>query len=186
MREGDGALTNVDDHFEAHLHILDAFTLATLFTLRLGLGVGASAAPPSPWLFVFSMFLFGSLSFAKRCTEIRGVIAEGGSEINGRGYRTSDRPLFIAMGITAGMGAVFIMTLYIIDDAFHQSFYGNTSWLWGFLCVLFLLVSRLWRVCLRDELDDDPVIFAAKDPISLALGATLLACFAMAWGGVAA
>lgn len=166
--------------------IFDAFTLATLFTLRLGLGIVASSAPPSPWLLVFSMFLFGSLSFAKRYTEIQGVAAEGSTAIDGRGYRASDRALIVAMGIAAGMGAVLIMTPYIIDDAFHQSFYGNTSWLWGFPCILFLLVSRLWLVCLRDELDDDPVMFAVKDPISLALGAALLACFAMAWGGVGA
>ena len=55
------------------------------------------------------------------------------------------------MGITAGMGTVLIMTFYIIDDAFHQSFYGNTSWLWGFPCILFFLVSRLWLVCLMNS-----------------------------------
>ena len=49
--------------------ILDGFTLASLFTLRLGIGIVASGAPPSPWLLVFSMFLFASLSLAKRHTE---------------------------------------------------------------------------------------------------------------------
>jgi 4-hydroxybenzoate polyprenyltransferase len=166
--------------------IFDAFTLAALFTLRLALGIVSSGAPPSPWLLVFSMFLFGSLSFAKRYTEIRGVIAAGGTEIEGRGYRASDLPLVLATGVAAGLGAVLIMVLYIIDDAFHQSFYGNTSWLWGFPCLLFLFVSRLWLVCQRGELDDDPIVFAVKDPVTLAIGGGLLGCFIMAWGGVGA
>jgi 4-hydroxybenzoate polyprenyltransferase len=166
--------------------VFDAFTLATLFTLRLALGIVASSAPPSPWLLVFAMFLFGSFSFAKRYTEITGVVARGGSSLDGRGYRASDGPLIVAMGVATGMSAVLIMTLYIIDDAFHQSFYGNTTWLWGFPCILFLMVSRLWLTCLRDELHDDPAMFVVKDPISLGLGAALLTCFAMALGGVGA
>src|SRR5690606_34553926 len=54
---------------------LDGFVLATLFTVRLGIGVVAANAAPSPWLFVFSMLLFGSLSFAKRYTEVCRAVA---------------------------------------------------------------------------------------------------------------
>src|SRR5262249_44031058 len=109
--------------------ILDAFVLASLFTLRLGIGILASGAPPSHWLLVFSMFFFGSLSFAKRHTEIARVIERGGTEIKSRGYRAADLPLVLATGISTGMAAVLIMVLYIINDAFTQSFYGNTIFL---------------------------------------------------------
>lgn len=166
--------------------ILDGVILAGLFTLRIGLGVVASGAPPSQWLLVFSMFLFASLSFAKRHTEVTGVLERGGTEIQGRGYRTSDIPILLAAGLSAGMGAVLVMVLYIIDDAFTRSFYGNTVWLWGFPIVIFLFICRIWLVCQRNELSDDPIEFAIKDKVSLGLGAALLVCFAFAWTGFAA
>src|SRR5262249_23189922 len=87
--------------------ILDAFILASLFTLRLGIGILASGAAPSHWLLVFSMFFFGSLSLAKRHTEIARLIERGGGgEIKARGYKAADLPLVLATGISAGMAAV--------------------------------------------------------------------------------
>jgi 4-hydroxybenzoate polyprenyltransferase/phosphoserine phosphatase len=163
--------------------VLDGFVLAMLFTLRLALGTTASQARPSPWLFVFSMFLFASLSFAKRHTEISRVIARGGNRLSGRGYQTVDAPLLLAMGVATGIAAVLIMVLYIIDDAFRQSFYGNVVWLWGFPVILFLFVSRIWLVCHRGDLHDDPVAFALKDRPCLGLLGVLLVCFVFAWVG---
>lgn len=163
--------------------IIDGFTLASLFTLRLGIGILASGAPPSAWLLVFSMFLFASLSFAKRHTEVAGVIARGGTDVRGRGYQAVDLPLILALGVSSGMCAVFIMVLYIIEDAFKQSFYGNPLWLWSFPIVLFLFISRVWFLCQREQMHDDPVAFAVRDRPSLALGAILIACFLAAWIG---
>ena len=164
--------------------ILDGFALASLFTIRLGAGVLASGAPPSPWLLVFSMFLFCSLSFAKRFTEVARVIERGGSEIRGRGYKAGDLPLILAVGIATGMCSVLILVLYIIDFAFVQSFYGNTYWLWGFPVVIFLFICRIWLMCQRGEMNDDPVVFAVKDRPSLGLAAVLGVCFFAAWSGV--
>lgn len=168
------------------LPILDGFALASLFTLRLGAGIVASGAPPSPWLLVFSMFLFASLSFAKRHTEVARVIERGGTEVRGRGYKAIDLPLILAIGISTGMCAVLILVLYIINDAFRQSFYGNTAWLWGFPIVLFLFICRIWLMCQRGQMNDDPVVFAVRDRPSLALGASLMMCFVAAWAGMAA
>jgi 4-hydroxybenzoate polyprenyltransferase/phosphoserine phosphatase len=165
------------------LPILDGFMLAWLFTVRLGVGILASGAAPSPWLLVFSMFLFASLSFAKRHTEVATVLERGGTDVRGRGYRTIDLPLILAIGVATGMCAVLILVLYIIDDAFRQSFYGNAAWLWGFPAVLFLFISRVWLVCQRGQMDDDPVAFAVKDRPSLALAGILTLCFAAAWVG---
>jgi 4-hydroxybenzoate polyprenyltransferase len=164
--------------------IVDAFTLAFLFTLRLGIGITAVGATPSPWLLVFSMFLFASLSFAKRHTEVARVIERGGTEIRGRGYRIGDLPFILSIGVATGMCSVLILVLYIIDDAFAQSFYGDTVWLWGFPVVLFLFVCRIWLICQRGEMHDDPVAFAIKDRASLGLAAVLGACFLAAWSGV--
>lgn len=161
--------------------ILDALLLAMLFTMRLGLGAVAANVPPSPWLFVFSMFVFTSLSFTKRYAELRRSAEHSGSPVGGRGYRIEDQPLLVGLGVAAGVGSVIILILYIIEDAYKQSFYGSSSWLWGFPLIVFLLVSRLWLVTLRGEMNDDPVAFVLTDRISLALLVLLLVCFYIAW-----
>jgi 4-hydroxybenzoate polyprenyltransferase len=109
--------------------LVDGLTLAALFTLRLALGVVATQVSPSPWLFVFSMFLFTSLSLAKRYTELDRSNLDRHETLAGRGYRGDDGPLVLAAGIAAGLGAVIIMILYIIEEAFRHSFYGSVVWL---------------------------------------------------------
>lgn len=161
--------------------VFDGLILAALFTMRLVLGTVAANVPPSPWLFVFSMFLFTSLGLTKRYAELRRSAEHSGSPVGGRGYRIEDQPLLVGLGLAAGIGSVIILILYIIEDAHRQSFYGSSSWLWGFPPIVFLLVSRLWLVTLRGEMDDDPVAFLITDRNSLALLALLLVCFYMAW-----
>jgi 4-hydroxybenzoate polyprenyltransferase/phosphoserine phosphatase len=153
--------------------IIDVFVLASLFTLRLGIGIAAVGVVPSAWLLVFSMFVFASLSFAKRLTEIQRSATAGRTEIVGRGYRTGDAPMVLAMGIAAGFGSVMIMVLYIMNDAFSATFYSAPVFLWVFPSVMFLWISRVWLVCHRGELNDDPVAFAIRDRASLMLGGVM-------------
>lgn len=162
---------------------LDGLVLATLFTVRLGIGAAAADVPPSPWLFVFSMFLFASLSYAKRHTEIARAIVRQNGSMNGRGYRLIDAPMVLVVGLATGIGAVMIMVLYIVEEAFRSSFYGSTAWLWGFPPLVFLFIMRIWLVSARGEMHDDPVVFALRDRISVALLALLLVCFGFAWLG---
>ena len=162
---------------------VDGLVLATLFTIRLGIGAAAADVPPSPWLFVFSMFLFASLSYAKRNTEIVKAIARQEKAMNGRGYRLTDAPMVMTVGVSTGIGAVMIMVLYIVEEAFRNSFYGSTGWLWGFPPLVFLFVVRIWLLSARGEMSDDPVAFAIKDPTSLSLSGLLMLCFAFAWLG---
>jgi 4-hydroxybenzoate polyprenyltransferase len=163
---------------------LDGLTLASLFTIRLGIGAAAAGMPPSAWLFVFSMFLFASLSYAKRFTEISRAIVRQSQTMNGRGYRPVDAPMLLTIGLSAGIGAVLIMVLYIVEEAFRSSFYGSTGWLWGFPPLMFLFVVRIWLVSARGEMMDDPVAFAIRDRMCLGLLALLMVCFGMAWLGL--
>jgi 4-hydroxybenzoate polyprenyltransferase len=162
------------------LPLVDGLALATQFTLRLALGVAAAQVPPSPWLFVFSMFLFTSLSLAKRHTELCRLDTTVEKSIAGRGYRAEDAPLVLAIGAASGLCAVVIITLYIIEDAFRQSFYGSTMWLWGFPPLVFLLISRIWLVTARGEMTDDPVRFMQADRAAQVLLAALTVCFLLA------
>ncbi len=161
--------------------LIDSFVLASLFSLRLIIGIVASGATPSAWLIVFSMFFFSSLSLAKRYAEIQRIKDTANPELAGRGYRVTDAPLVLGTGLATGIGAVLIMVLYLIEDAFQQTFYGNVSWLWGFPVILQLFVYRIWLVCQRGEMDDDPVLFTLKDGPSLTLFAAATICFFMAW-----
>jgi 4-hydroxybenzoate polyprenyltransferase len=166
------------------LAILDVVVLAILFTLRLAIGIAAAQVYASPWLLVFSMSLFTSLSIAKRYTEIKRTETRGEATVAGRGYITADAPLVLGLGLATGTASVLILVLYLIFDAFNHEFYGNSNWLWLFPLVLFLWIARVWLISQRGELNDDPVAFALKDRQSLALGALMVAAFVLAWIGV--
>jgi 4-hydroxybenzoate polyprenyltransferase/phosphoserine phosphatase len=163
--------------------ILDGFALASLFTLRIALGIAATHVWASPWLLVFSMLLFGSLSYAKRYTEVTRALARGHAPNAGRGYVAADAPLLLGLGLATGVGSVLMMVLFLIHDAFNRP-YGNPQWLWVFPAALFLWNARIWLVGQRGELHDDPVVFAIKDRLSWVLGATMLVAFSLAWLGL--
>lgn len=166
------------------LALVDGLVLATLFTLRVLVGIVAADVEPSTWLLVFSMFLFGSLSYAKRHIEISESARRDRVAVAGRGYRANDGPIVLAIGVASGIGAVLILVLYIINDAYMQSFYGLKAALWLLPPLVFLFVSRIWIVCQRNELDDDPVAFAIKDPASISILALSIVSFLLAWIGL--
>ncbi|CAN5605844.1 UbiA family prenyltransferase [soil metagenome] len=160
--------------------ILDVVLLAGLFTQRIAIGVVCAGVAWSAWLLVFSMFIFTSLSFAKRFTEISRLKARGGSKLSGRGYLAADEPLVLALGVSLSSAAVFVMVMYLIEEAFRAEFYARAEFLWTFPPVLALWLGRVWLLCGRGELDDDPVVFAVRDKASLALGGVLVLSIAAA------
>jgi 4-hydroxybenzoate polyprenyltransferase len=160
--------------------ILDVFVLATLFTLRLGFGIVLGDVRLSPWLLVFSMFIFGSLSMAKRHTEVLRLTELGRDSMPGRGYVRDDAPLTLGLGLASMLGAILIMILYLIEDAFPRGLYANPAALWGVPPILFLFLARVWLMSQRGQLRDDPVAFALQDQISLVLGGMTALTFAAA------
>lgn len=153
--------------------ILDVLILAGLFTLRIALGVICANVGWSPWLLVFSMFLFGSLSFTKRLTELARLKSRGGDLLPGRGYVAADEPFVRSLGVSMAASAVLVAVMYLIEEAFPHGFYHAPLFLWAFPMVLALWLGRIWLLCGRGELDDDPVVFAVNDRVSLSLGALL-------------
>ena len=161
--------------------ILDVFMLAALMTFRLCFGILLADVRPSPWLLVFSMCIFMSLAVAKRLVEVRRNGALGRMSIAGRGYVDKDGPVLLGLGLSTTAGAVLIMILYLINEAFGATFYRSPLLLWALPAILFLWLSRIWLLVGRDELDDDPLRFAVRDSISLILGAAMVAVFVSAW-----
>lgn len=158
--------------------LLDAVVLAGLFTLRLGIGAAAAQVAFSPWLLTFSMLFFLSLSLAKRLVEIQAKLSDGLiGPIPGRGYETRDGPLVQGLGLSTAVASVVILVLYIVEDAYPAELYAHPSFLWGTPVIVGLWVMRIWLLATRDKLDDDPVAFAVRDPISVVLGFLAAACF---------
>jgi 4-hydroxybenzoate polyprenyltransferase len=160
--------------------IVDIFVVACLFTFRLGLGIMLVDVRISPWLLIFSMFLFLSLAAAKRHTELLRLMPQGAEKLPGRGYIASDAPLVLGLGIASMLGAVFLLIVYMLEDAFSRSLYDSPLWLWTIPPILFLFLGRIWLLSQRGQMLDDPVAFALRDNVSLFYG------FAMGLGFLAA
>ena len=160
--------------------VLDVTMLAALFTLRLGVGAVAADVRLSAWLGVFSMFLFLSLALAKRSTEIGRKTGSTAAPAYGRGYVAADGPLVASLGASSALGAVLVMVLYLINEAFVGSLYRSPQLLWAAPVFIGLWLGRVWLLCGRGILHDDPVAFAVTDRTSIALGFGVLASFASA------
>ena len=161
--------------------LLDVFILASLYTSRVVMGSVILSSEISPWLIVFSLFFFYSLSMAKRYAEINRAVSAGQSgKIRGRGYRTNDGPFALSVGLASVIAAVVVLLQYVANDASPAELYRSPQWLWPISFLVFMWSTRIWLKGHRGQLDDDPVIFALKDPPSWLLGASVALCFILA------
>jgi hypothetical protein len=53
--------------------------------------------------------------------------------------------------------------------------YQHAARLWLIVPLLLYWLTRVWLLASRGELDDDPVVFAMRDGVSLAVGALVVA-----------
>ena len=162
--------------------IFDAFILGSLYTLRVLMGSVLIHVTNSPWLLSFTMFSFFSLSMAKRHLEIVRApeAARAGGKIAGRGYVESDAPLTLSFGVSSSLCAILILFFYVTNDAYSTNLYAHPHWLWLIGVWVFLWFARIWLLTHRGELNDDPVLFAVRDPLSYVLGLLVAGTFVMA------
>lgn len=146
-----------------HKPVIDVVVLTCLYTLRIFVGGVAIGAALSPWLLNFSLFFFASLAFMKRYTEMRRVEAAG--KDGARGYLVDDLTAILPMGVSCGGLAVLTLTLYL-NSAFVAATYGAVEILWLIAPLIMFWIFRAWLKALRDEIDDDPVVFAMRDRTS--------------------
>lgn len=159
--------------------IVDVMLLAGLYTMRIIAGAAATEIKPSFWLLAFSMFIFLSLAMVKRYSELLITLQANKNEPAGRGYTVNDLPVLMAIGVSAGLGSVLIFALYINNPDTNQM-YQHTIWLWLVPPILLYWVSRMWMKAHRGQVDDDPVVFAAKDWQSIFVLILSAAIFAIA------
>jgi len=160
--------------------LVDVFLLSALYMLRVQAGGTASGVPVSEWLLIFSLFFFLSLAFAKRFVELDRHELAADSHDTGRGYRKIDVASLSSMGAASGYLAVLVLALYI-NSPQVRDLYSRPKILTVLCPILLFWVSRLWMLARRNELHDDPVVFAIKDRISVLLGALSGITVALAW-----
>lgn len=150
------------------LVLIDAIVLAQLYAVRVYAGGVATNIVPSQWLLTFSLFIFLSLALMKRFTELR-LTSQGDSEqARVRGYWVGDLELLASLGSASGLVAVLVMALYL--NSREVTVLYSTPPLLGLICPLVLYwISRAWLLAYRNQMDEDPVVFAVRDPISYAL-----------------
>jgi hypothetical protein len=137
------------------------------------MGTVLAEAAFSPWLLTFSGFFFFAMSLAKRHVEVSSASGPPNENLPGRGYRPSDAPLTLALGVATSVASVLVIVQYMMAEAFPSNVYSLPAALWAAPVLLTLWISRIWLLAHRGELDDDPVAFAVKDKISIGLGAIL-------------
>ena len=152
--------------------MVDVLVIAMLFTLRILAGMLLVSEKPSHWLLMFSIFFFLSLAFMKREVEFNVMSQTGRSSLSGRGYDLDDRLYVLCCGLSSGIASIVIFSLFITETIERGPLnYNAPVLLWGVMGLLGYWVLRMWMLTTRGLMNDDPILFAARDRTSIVLGA---------------
>lgn len=159
---------------------VDVTLLAALYTSRIIAGAAAILVVPSFWLLAFSMFLFFGLAMVKRFAELKGAppCAEGGM-LAGRDYGVDDLHVVMSLGSASGYVSVLVLALYINSSDINK-LYSQPLMLWLLCPLLLFWLTRVWLLASRGLMHDDPVVFAARDSVSLVIGFIVLSLLSLA------
>ena len=146
--------------------LVDVLLLSGLYTVRLLAGSAATGTEISAWLAGLSIFLFVSLAMVKRFSELENLRQRGAAVPSGRGYKVADMEQIRSFGTASATAAVVVFALYISRPDV-VALYKHSGRLWLIVPLLLYWLFRVWLVASRGELDDDPVVFAMRDPMSL-------------------
>jgi 4-hydroxybenzoate polyprenyltransferase len=152
--------------------LLDVMVLAALYTIRIIAGAVATNVPPSFWLLAFSVFMFLSLALIKRYAELlstRGAEYAAGSH---RPYTAEDMPLLLSLGTASGFSATVVIALYI-NSPESLAIYHHHKPLWLICPLMLFWISRTWLLTSRGRMQDDPIVFAVRDAVSLLIVALI-------------
>jgi len=161
--------------------VLDALCLGFLFTLRIYAGALLMGGPAPYWLLAFSMFIFISLAFVKRHTEINAAKEAGSVQVAGRDYLVADLPMVQLMGMACAIGAVVVFLIYLGDQHFNAHVFSKPHWLALSCGAIGYWLLRIWMLTSRNQMHDDPIVFALKDRGSLGIVAVVMLSLALAW-----
>lgn len=142
------------------LPLVDVFVLAALYGVRLLAGGIASGFHVSLWLLAFSSFLFLGLAIVKRVAELMNLPADGRAA--GRGYRAEDLLILQLMGVASSFVASLVLALYVQNELVLPGIREPTL-SWAVVPLVLFWQCRIWFATSRGKMDDDPIVFAARD-----------------------
>ncbi|KWT82763.1 MULTISPECIES: UbiA family prenyltransferase [unclassified Variovorax] len=164
------ALTTAYSVFLKRRAVVDVFSLAALYTIRVAAGTQATGQPLSFWILSFSLFIFLSLALAKRYVELTSAAGDAVQLKRDRGYQPGDETFVLCAGVAAGQMSAVLLSLYLQDQQMLAR-YQEPTWLWILIPVFLFWTVRIWLKAIRGALHEDPVVFAARDWVSrLAVG----------------
>jgi 4-hydroxybenzoate polyprenyltransferase len=167
-------LTSCYSLYLKRICLLDVITLAILYTMRIIAGHVLTGIPFSVWLLSFSFFLFLSLAFSKRVSELVRLKQNAAEAFpSGRGYLLDDLQVITASGVSSAFLSLLVLALYINSDNVTL-LYRSPALLWGILPPLLYYIGRVWIICGRGQLDDDPILYTAKSPSTYYVAAIVL------------
>ncbi len=159
--------------------IVDVMMLAGLYTIRIVAGGAATGVTVSFWLLAFSMFIFLSLAVVKRYAELDDANRAGKAKAAGRGYSAEDLPLLLSLGTASGFAGIVVMALYI-NSPESAALYSDSKPMWLICPLLLYWIARVWLLTTRGQMHDDPILFAIRDRISIAIIAAIGAIVVLA------
>jgi 4-hydroxybenzoate polyprenyltransferase len=162
-------LTSAYSLYLKRVAVLDVLLLAGLYTLRVLAGIAAAQVRFSTWLLAFAMFLFLSLAFLKRYTEVSAMDGSATEQVRRRGYQRGDREWLGSMGGASGYLSVLVLALYINSDQV-VALYRLPLALWLVCPLLLYWTGRMWLLAHRGKIHDDPIVATVRDPASYIIG----------------
>ncbi len=155
--------------------VVDCLILSFLYTFRIISGIAVLRVSTSLWLITFSGFFFLALAIVKRMAELKNQELKGTVKTKGRGYVISDYPMLSQIAVSCGLMSTLVFALYVnsskallFPHPVFIYFCGPVLVFW--FCYIFLQTHR-------GNMDEDPVMFAVKDKISLLSGLVFISLF---------
>ena len=138
--------------------------------IRLQAGGFATGIYISHWLITFSLFIFLSLGFLKRYTELFELFhTQGFSQAKGRGYEVNDLNILLIFGVGTAQLSILSMMLYLFSQN-AAKYYQNPKILFLNALIIFYWVSIMWFKGTKGKINQDPVKYAIKDKTSILCG----------------
>jgi len=142
--------------------LVDVFTLASLYTVRIVAGAAATGVELSFWLLAFSIFFFLSLALVKRYVELNELAEDAGTRLKGRSYVGSDKDMIGQAGVASAFSAAMVLALYV-DSTEVASMYHQPALLWPLCPLILYMLLRIWILARRSQMHEDPVVFIMRD-----------------------
>lgn len=159
--------------------LFDIAMLAMLYTCRVLAGGAAIGVAVSFWLLAFAAFMFFSLALVKRCGELIALRDRQEETAGGRAYLVKDLAVLQPLGIATSVAAVLVFALFMSSPDVAAR-YRTPDMLWITLAALMLWLARIWLMANRGAMNDDPLVFAISNRMSIVLLALMLFGFALA------